>query len=338
MTIPDTRAFSLVDLPLLRRLSEHGAVLDCEVGLTRDARGPSTALLSGILFPRGLYTLVTRTNDQQVVGQFRYKSEDLTAHIIYLASNIAVDSNRPDTAWLHILDAMTREAGKHGAHSLVAEVDSDSPLFETMRHARFASYTRQTIWRHDPVQVLEDDMRIAMRPENATDQLAITALMYSTVPTMLQQVTQPTSEMHGLVYYNEASERMGAYIAYTEGNHGVYLIPYIHPDEMENATDIIISAIGTIGRASKVPVYVCIRSHQCWLDTMMMELKFEAWAEQAIMVKHIAASTRHHSFSKPSLQHMMDLAQIAAPLTCSFVLVDSRLENEDATRIIWNDG
>jgi hypothetical protein len=334
MTMPDTRAFTLVDLPLLRRLSD-GTVLDCEVGLTRDARGPSTALLSSIVFPRGWYTLVTRADDQQVVGQFRYKSEDLTAHIVYLASNVAAKNQRSDSAWLHILDAMTHEAGRHGAHSLVAEVDSDSPLFETMRHARFASYTRQTIWRHDPVTLKDNDARIVMRAEEPTDQLEITALMYSTVPTMLQQVTQPTSEMHGLVYRTQ--ERMEAYIAYTEGNNGVYLIPYIHPDAMENAANIIISAVAQMGRSSKVPVYVCVRSYQCWLDNVMVDLNFEAWAEQAIMVKHIAASCRHPGFSKPSLQGVLDLAQRAAPVTYSLVLVPNHHENEDATHNLWND-
>lgn len=314
-------------------------MLDCEIGLTRDARGASAALISGMLFPRGVYTLVTRTDDQQVVGQFRYKADDLTAHIVYVASNLALQSPYPDAAWLHILDAMTREAGKHGAHSLVAEVDTDSHLFEAMRHARFASYARQTIWRHDPVSLSDGDVHMTLHPQTESDQLDVTALMYKTVPTMLQQVTQPTSEMQGLVYRDFVRQqgRVVAYIAYAEGSHGVYLVPYIHPDVMEDAADILISAIAHMGRASKVPIYVCVRSYQCWLDGVMMALNFEDWAQQAIMVKHIAAACRHPGFSKPKPYGVLDLAQGMLPYSHA-VMAQTQEPNEDTIQILWKDG
>jgi hypothetical protein len=118
MAAPDTRAITLVDIPLLRRLSSSSVILDSELSLTRDARGAKSALLSAILFPRGVYTLVARSETQPVIGQFRYRPEDLNAHIVYLAPGME-ETGDDDTVWLHILDAMAREAGKHGAHALV---------------------------------------------------------------------------------------------------------------------------------------------------------------------------------------------------------------------------
>lgn len=331
MTTPDTRAITLADLPLLRKLSERGTILDSEVGLTRDARGSSAALISNILFPRGTYTFVSRANHQQVLGQFRYRPDDLYARIVYLASSIA--EGHDDTLWLNILDAMTREAGRHGAHSLIAEVDAQSPLFETLRVARFATYTRQTIWAHDPVALSSGDVELPLTEETTDDQMAILALLSKVVPSMLMPVTIPTSEMQGWVYRVE--NRVMAYVAIAEGNQGVCIIPYIHPDVMNVAANILVSAIAHASRASKVPVYVCVRSYQCWLDDVLADLDFEAWAEQAIMVKHIAACNRQPQTSKVRLPTVLEMAQGATPFTWSVILHN---DHEDQHKYIWNDG
>ena len=47
--------------------------------------------------------------------------------------------------------------------------------------------------------------------------------------------------MEGLVYRKDG--RIEAYIAYSEGKHGVYLIPYLHPDVLSEASDIITAAV-----------------------------------------------------------------------------------------------
>lgn len=293
-TSTDTRAVTLVDLPLLRRLTGSGIVLDSEVGLTRDARGPHSLLLSSLIFSRGLYTFVSRSDVQPVVGQFRYRPDDINAHIVYLAPTLEASSD--DTVWLHTLDAMAREAGKHGAHALVAEVETSSNLFETLRTARFATYARQVIWRHDPITGMVDTVGLA--DETSDDQLGVMSLISNTVPKMLQQVATPSSDMDGLVYRKDG--RVEAHIAVSEGAHGVYLLPHLHPDLLPEAADIITSAIATVERASKVPVYVCVRMYQNWLDSALETLDFECYTEQAVMVKQLVAGIKHPSFARLS--------------------------------------
>lgn len=308
-TEPDARTISLVDIPLVWRLSENGTVLDSEVGLTRDARGPNSALLSSILFPRGVYTLVARADHQRVVGQFRYRPDDTVAHIVYIAPPLVDDAE--DTIWLRILDAMSREAGKHGATALVAEVETSSYLFETLRTARFATYARQTIWRHNPVTSVETDDSIELTEETSGDQMGIMALICSTVPTMLHQVAAPHSDMQGVVCRKEG--RIEAYVAISEGKHGVYLIPHIHPDVMDQADVILKAAIARTAQAQKVPIYVSVRSYQSWLDNVMQQLGFEAWIEQAVMVKHIAAGVRYASFNRIKVQGKLEVANHIMP-------------------------
>lgn len=289
----DTRTMSLVDLPLIRRLQANGTVLDSELGLTRDARGPHSLLLSSLLFSRGLYTLVARSENQPVVGQFRYRPDDLIAHIVYLAPSL--EDECENTVWLQILDAMAREAGKHGAHSLLAEVETSSNLFETLRMARFAIYARQIIWRHEPLQSMNTP-EIKLDDESSSDQIAILALISATVPTLLQAIAAPSSEMQGLVYRKNG--RIEAYIGVSEGSQGIYLLPFIHPDISHESEAIISAVLQSLERASKLPTYVCIRSYQGWLNSYMERMGFEEWIEQAVMVKQLAAGIRHPSFSR----------------------------------------
>jgi hypothetical protein len=293
----DTHEMKLLDIPLMIRLKQNAIVLHSELGLTEDARGQNSALLSSIVFPRGLYTLVAHVDDQDVVGQFRYRSDDVNAHIVYLAPTL--DKDDDDTIWLHILDAMAQQAGKHGAQSLVAEVEVSHRLFETMRRAGYAVYSRQVIWQHSPMEDDTQNPEVFVTEEVNNDQIGIAALLGCTIPRILQTVMGPSTDMDGLVYRKDG--RIEAYIAYSEGKYGVYLIPYLHPDVLSEAPDIISAAVLTIERSRKVPIYVSVRGYQGWLENAMLDLEFTPWLEQAVMVKHLTAGIRQTSFSHVKL-------------------------------------
>jgi len=293
----DTHSMKLLDIPLMLRLKQNAIVLHSEMGLTEDARGQNSALLSSIVFPRGLHTLVAHSENQDVVGQFRYRPDDNNAHIVYLAPTLADDED--DGIWLHILDAMAQQAGKHGAQNLVAEVEVSHRLFETMRRAGYAVYSRQVIWQHHP---LEDDTQapnVTVTEETNDDQIGVASLLGCTIPRILQTVMGPSTDMEGLVYRKDG--RVEAYIAYSEGRHGVYLIPYLHPDVLSEATDIITAAVLEIDRSRKVPIYVSVHGYQGWMENAMLDLGFTPWLEQAVMVKHLTAGVRQTSFARVNL-------------------------------------
>ena len=326
----DTRTMTIVDLPLIRRLTANGTVLDSELGLTRDARGPNSLLLSSLLFPRGIYTLVSRSEKQQVVGQFRYRPDDLNAHIVYVAPSL--DEDIEDTVWLSILDAMSREAGKHGAHSLIAEVEAGSHLFETLRTARFSTYSRQIIWRHEAVDINPADSAIELEDEISRDAIGVMSLINNTVPTILQQVAAPPGDMRGLVYRKNG--RIEAYIGVSEGGNGIYLLPFVHPDVMSQAGDIIKATVARIERSAKVPVYVCVRSYQDWLNQILADLDFEEWIEQAVMVKQIVAGIRHPGFARIAVRGKLKIISNAHYYPSSaFEECNSKEKKTD----IWND-
>ena len=293
----DTHSMKLLDLPLMLRLKQNAIVLHSELGLTEDARGQNSALLSSIVFPRGLHTLLAHVNDKNVVGQFRYRAGDANAHIVYLAPTLADDED--DTIWLHMLDAMAEQAGKNGAQTLVGEVELSHRLFETMRTAGYAVYSRQVIWQHDPLDGDISIPELSITAETNDDQIGIAALLGSTIPRILQAVMGPSTDMAGLVY--RKAGRVEAYIAYSEGKHGVYLMPYLHPEVLDEAPDIVAAALLKIERCRKLPVYVGVRGYQGWLENAMLDLGFNPWLEQAVMVKHLTAGVRQTSFAQVNL-------------------------------------
>lgn len=293
----DTHSMKLRDLPLMLRLKQNAVVLHSELGLTEDARGRNSALLSSIVFPRGLHTLLAHVDDKNVVGQFRYRPGESNAHIVYLAPTL--DENEDDSAWLHMLDAMAEQAGKNGAHNLVGEVELSHRLFETMRRAGYAVYSRQVIWRHEPIVAELACADLEITPESEEDQIGIAALLGCTIPRIMQAVMGPSADMAGLVYRKDGP--VEAYVAYSEGKHGVYLLPFLHPEVLSEAPAIIAAALLKIERCRKLPVYISVRGYQGWLENAMLDLGFTPWLEQAVMVKHLTAGVRQTSFAQVNL-------------------------------------
>ncbi len=290
----ETRSVTLVDIPLVRRLSERGTVLDSELCFTRDANGPQSARFFTLLLPyRGVHTLVTRSDKQQIVGQFRLRQDAPYAHIAYIAPVLEADAD--DTLWLHILDAMAAEAGKRGAHVLVAEVDELSPLFKTMRIASYSIYARQEIWRRLPGEFTTVGQAVELSEIAEADLPGIHTLYTNIVPRLVQQITDLPGAGEGLVYRKD--DRVEGYIGITQGKAGVYLMPHLHPDVFSEAASIIAAAITRAERSAKVPVYVRVRRYQDWLDGALNELGFDMVAQQAVMVKHIAAGVRSAAFT-----------------------------------------
>ncbi|MEP6984241.1 MAG: hypothetical protein ABI970_01485 [Chloroflexota bacterium] len=292
----ETRAVTLVDIPLVRRLSETGGmVLDSELFYT-DATGAQSSGLITLLLPyRGVYTMVTRTENQQVAGQFRLRQNDAYAQITYVAP--APQEGEDDSAWLHVLDAMAAEAGKRGAHLLTAEVEESAPLFKTMRIASYAIYARQEIWCRAPEDARVYEPRHAVELTDTTeDDLAGIYLLYGNiVPKLVQPVTELPGEGEGFVYRRD--DRVEGYIGVVDGKMGVYLTPHLHPDVFSEAPAVIAAAIAKVERSGKVPVFVRVRRYQDWLDDALVELGFTICARQAVMVKHIAAGVRAAAFT-----------------------------------------
>ncbi len=292
----NARNIKLIDIPTVTRLLETGVMLDSEQAFTCGFDQSSATLISNFLLPqRGLHSLLARVGKQTVVGQFRLRPDRNQAHMVYLAPGL--DDQQDNSAWLNVLDAMAAEAGRRRAYTLTAEVDEHLSLFETMRIAGFSIYARQEIWQHAPGELPQHPVdKVELTEETDNDIQGIHNLYCNIVPRLVQQVAAPPSRSNGLVY--RKNERVEGYIAVSEGRAGIYLMPYLHPDVFSEASAILAAAIENARRShERVPVYVSVRRYQDWLEDALVDLGFEPWTRQAVMVRHITAGVRQAAFA-----------------------------------------
>jgi hypothetical protein len=290
------RSVTLVDIPLITRLIESGVMLDSDLAYTGNVDLSSASLLTHFLLPqRSSHTLLARAGKQHVLGQFRMRHNPHQARIMYIAPNL--DFDQDNTAWLNMLDAMTAEAGRRGAHMLTAEVDEHLALFETMRIAGFSTYSRQEIWCRPAGDLPQFPVdKVDLTEECDSDAHGISLLYSNIVPRLVQQVAAPPNTSTGLVY--RKNERVEGYIAVTEGRSGIYLMPYLHPDIFSEAGAILAAAIEQASHShQRVPVFVSVRRYQDWLEDALVDLGFEPTVRQAVMVRHITAGVRQAGFA-----------------------------------------
>ncbi|MBK9748315.1 MAG: hypothetical protein J0M07_08720 [Anaerolineae bacterium] len=294
MAVTDIRSAKLVDIPVIQRLVEKGTILDSELACTREAI--SQHMLTNLLPHRNVVTLVGRVDHLRIAGQFRLKADEHLAQMLYIAPDL--NEAHGDTAWLELVDSMAFEAGRRGAHMLTGEVDEDGTLFTTLRTAGFAVYARQEVWRRPAGYAVPDHITPAeLQPETDADAMEVQLLYCNIVPRLVQPVAVPSSESQGYVYRG-ANDRIQGYVAVSEGRSGIYVMPFLHPDiPYHSAASILAGAMARVNRADKLPVYICVRRFQDWLEEGLADLGFEPYKQQALMVRHIAAGIRQSVFT-----------------------------------------
>ena len=285
------RSFDWRDFGLVRRLSERGVCFDSEAALTRGAHTLQSAVLSFLTPGVGLPTYILKQDDGDGFGQLRFRAGDGNAHLTFLAP-----CYEPTAVWETLLEHLCVEAGSRGAHNLVAEVDENSDEFEALRRFGFAIYARQRLWRrdrpHPPVTAIVGP---SLRPQTSIDSIGIQALYANIVPRLIHQVEPPPARYgHGFILEEEGE--ITACFDISRGPLGIWIQPYLHPSVSNHANALIADLLCRFTDRDSVPVYFCVRSHQEWLRTSLIDLEFSPWADQAVMVKRLAVRIAEPEF------------------------------------------
>jgi len=282
------RPVDVRDLRLLHRLRRDGLCLHAQVAYTRGPHALQTALLDVLTPGRSTHTLVARPllpGEPAAVGQIAHDLGDSVARLGFIGPTAQVDG----AVGLRLLDALSQEAGMRGAHNLIAEVDEDQPAFECLRRAGFAVYARQQIWRWEGTPSPEQAYDDVWRSEVPGDGEAIAWLVANLVPGLVLQVeAAPGRSRRGLLHWAEGELR--AYLDLERGPRGVWAQPTIHP--AVEAIDMLLAAFLRRSAESDRPVYLCLRSYQSWMVGALVRLGFERVADQAVMVRRLAATVR----------------------------------------------
>ncbi len=292
------RPFDWRDLSALHRYRHHSVFLDSALVLTRGPMLVPAALFSYLAPSTGLFTCVYNGDQHPpLIGQVMHNAGSSLAHLTFLTPDEGLESPAiPD-----IVEYLSMLVGERGAFRLLAEVDEQSRVFEALRKACFAIYSRQRIWQITSQWSNQNDNDTSWRVATGRDTIAIRSLYNNLVPGLVQQVEpfnmQPP---RGLVY--EQEEDLLAYVELRYGYRGIWAQPFVHPDA-EDILDRFIELLQNLPNRRSRPVYLCIRSYQSWLESAVEELGAEAGPRQAVMVKHLAVSQRvARHFTLPALE------------------------------------
>lgn len=285
----NVRPFDWRDLPVLHRYRTQCLFLDRALVLTSGPiLAPKGAVLSSLSSATGIFTFLANdeAEDQTpLIGQVTHASGQSSARLSFLAP----DSPLPALLLAGIIESMAVQVGERGGLHIIAEVDSEHPLYERLRQVGFGVYARQRIWRLEgsPTGQTLPGLR---RAQAGADTAAIRFLYANLVPGLVQQVEPPPgNRLGGMVLYK--GNELLIYVEIRYGARGIWVQPFVHPDAGSVAEPLIRLLCDLPYRRGR-PVYICVRSYQSWLEPVIDRLGAEPSAPQAVLVRHLSLARR----------------------------------------------
>jgi len=294
------RSLDFLDLPLLARYRRDVLPLYSARILTRGNPLSAMAMLSYLNPRRSIYTAVATENSDSLMGQVILSGDETSARLTFLAP-----TENFNGLTLSLLDHLTAQAGEWGAFHLLAEVDENSSVFRSMRQAGFSMYAWQRVWKLPKLE--KTDAESSWREVEETDWPAVQSLHGQIVPALIQPVDVLPKKATGLVCHPEGN--LQAYVAVKSGPAGVWIQPLVPPDSGCGPERLA----GLSGWGNR-PVYVCVRSYQAWLETVLEDLGAEAGPRQAVMVRRLAKTIKE-PLAISVLEKALAKAKPAAPVS-----------------------
>lgn len=283
------RPFDWRDIFTFHRWRGEGVFLHSAWMLTRGPLSMPGAMLSSLTSAGGMVTAIyqTENGDLPLIGQAIQSGGSSWAHLLFLTPAQAINARSLGELHGHFAQVVTAR----GALRFLADIDEQSPTFEVLRQVGYAVYSRQRIWQ------LPKETEVDPLPQSGGwriavdgDLIAIRSLYHNIVPPLVQQVEPPpAAPLRGLVY--QTGEALLAYVEMRYGQRGIWIQPLFHPD-LQNLKAVWSELIHQVPYRFARPVYVCVRSYQAWLETVLESLGAEASPQQAVMVKHLSVSRR----------------------------------------------
>lgn len=285
----NVRSFDWRDLPVLHRYRTQCLFLDSAQVLTSGPIfAPKGAVLSSLSSATGIFTyLATEESEDHalLIGQVTHASGQGSARLSFLAP----DSPLPAALLSAIVETMAVQIGGRGGLHILAEVDSEHPLYERLRQVGFGVYARQRIWRLEgsPTGQTLSGLR---RAQASRDTAAIRFLYANLVPGLVQQVEPPpANRLQGMVLYK--GNELLVYVEIRYGARGIWVQPFVHPDA-ESVAAPLMRMLRDLPYRRGRPVYICARSYQSWLEPVIADLGAEPGAPQAVLVRHLSLARR----------------------------------------------
>ncbi len=272
------RALELFDLPKLPSYRDKVIALDSRRALTRGNPLRAGSFISYLNPKRRIYTGILEDEKGAVLGGIIQRADESFARLAYLA---------PARAPLALIDHLSAHAGSWRARQLITEVDENSPLFQPLRQCGFSVYSRQRIWNLSEIS-LPDSLPVRWRKKKDVDLPAIQSLEHKIIPPLLLSVERFSNASTEMLC---SADEVMAYIDITYGSQGIFLRPLIHPNT-DDIREKLLNLLVNFPKRGELPVYLCVRSYQAWIEPILEEIGASTGTRQAVMVKHLVSKIR----------------------------------------------
>jgi hypothetical protein len=102
---------------------------------------------------------------------------------------------------------------------------------------------------------------------------------------LLHPVETLPKQVMGLVCRPEGN--LQAYVAVNSGPKGIWIQPIVPPDS-DCVSEQLAALTSAMAGVRDRPMYVCVRSYQAWLESILEDLGAQAGPRQAVMVRRLA--------------------------------------------------
>ncbi len=275
------RPLQVFDLLALGRYRPAVVPLTSAFYLTRGNPLAANQWLAYLDPRRRLYTAVLEADGASCLGQIARARGEMLARLIFVAPLGQVERILP------LYEHLIAQAAQWKLPYLTAEVEEHSTLFQTLRLEGFAPYAWQRIWQL-PLDVTTTASAPIWHTLRAGHLAEAQSLYAQIVPALLQPIEPLPEAGCGLMCQSGALIAWARVIA---GGCGVWVQPLIHPDA-DCAPEHLLALGRALARQGRRPVYVCVRSYQAWLESLLEDLGAQAGPRQAVMVKRLAITQK----------------------------------------------
>ncbi len=276
------RHFDLRDSLLVQRLADRGECLDCRAHFTGDLHLLRDAVLANF-FPSLVPATQIIDHDGKPFGFAQISNRhDYPIARLRFYSPKEIASLEPGSG---LIEALLRESGRRRAQHLLAEVEEHTDQYGFLRREGFIVYTRQAVWKGTNLPAPQNfTVEGSLRTLKTADWSAALALYSSVVPALVQQVEGLPRPLYGWGLFEEG-ELVGIFLG-KSGPRGIWIEPFFHPGAHHVAewTAVLMNALP---RRSATPFYVCVRSYQDWMGSILRDFDFALCGEQAVMARRV---------------------------------------------------
>jgi hypothetical protein len=312
-------SFEIRDSICLRSLIGRGICFDSRTCLTQDLHPLRRAVLSPLLPELYPETVVLDHNGRMSgFAQLAHRRGDPSSQLRFLSpKEIVLDPRETG-----LIEAVLHVAGRRQAQHILADAEENTEECGFLRRGGFSIYARQDIWKAAaPFPQPTENPPGALRPLLSSDTAGVHALYCSIVPALVHQVEGFPRPLRGWKFFEEG-ELVG-FFHLRSGPLGLWMEPFFHP-AARHAAQWIAAWLGSLRLNPQEPAYVCVRSYQDWLGSILRDFGFSMFSRRAVLVRRVVVplpvtesaplpavekpATQASTFSSPVVQNGYDSA------------------------------